>query len=533
MIRRTILTADFSSDHQNEMPPLPVELNPGDDTVDPRETQRRLATQRLSQRRSMEEIGIDEDFYNRGETSQQSSKVSSRSVTVVDDDTTESNWDMTLSLASTLQRQTLSASNKDNWVKGGEWEMHQRVNDFYQARDFRRKFGEGLPRSGFGLFRYLVDLKIDIDWTKECAFRRKEGQPIVSWSEHDRQQKEKWFHLPLLTCTLVVLSAIMMACELIKNDWQVEPFSVNPMLGPSAKVLIDMGALVTLKITDDGEYERIIGSLFLYSGLIQFFATQLVVYLLVKPIERIYGTMLTTIVFILTGIGANLTCALLSPELVTVGPTGAIFGLIGFCLADILKNWDLILKGIPGHEHESPFSQNGKVPYMHACVIFLVELATAFAIGLLPYVDNMADLGGFHYGLGIGMILLRKETISSDFFCTVPQKSKILNICWKVFWGLKTVLIFAITFLVLRHTDGIPSVCLNCKYLSCIPFPFWEPHDKQWWNCDVCHSTAGHLVNGKIEMTCPYGETVLLNQNEEEFEAMLPEYCEIHCDIGN
>lgn len=69
----------------------------------------------------------------------------------------------------------------------------------------------------------------------------------------------------------------------------------------------------------------------------------------------------------------------------------AIYGLFGAAWADLLQNWNLY-KG-----------QN----YSLLCKLTFYTCLN-FAIGLMPYLDNFAHLGGFFCGLVWGLTLLVK-----------------------------------------------------------------------------------------------------------------------------
>jgi len=34
--------------------------------------------------------------------------------------------------------------------------------------------------------------------------------------------------------------------------------------------------------------------------------------------------------------------------------------------------------------------------------------------------------------------------------------------------------------------DGTTSMCHDCRFFSCLPFPFWAPYDQKWRYCDDC-----------------------------------------------
>ena len=73
--------------------------------------------------------------------------------------------------------------------------------------------------------------------------------------------------------------------------------------------------------------------------------------------------------------------ALFTPNLVDCGSSPAIYGLIGALLVELLNAWQSILR---------PWRQLLKL-----VILIIVSLA----IGLLPYVDNFAHIGGFCFGI--------------------------------------------------------------------------------------------------------------------------------------
>ena len=55
------------------------------------------------------------------------------------------------------------------------------------------------------------------------------------------------------------------------NHWQLEPLSVNPMLGPSPDTLVEMGAKDSRLIVQEGQAWRVLSAMVLHAGLIHFF----------------------------------------------------------------------------------------------------------------------------------------------------------------------------------------------------------------------------------------------------------------------
>jgi membrane associated rhomboid family serine protease len=46
-------------------------------------------------------------------------------------------------------------------------------------------------------------------------------------------------------------------------------------------------------------------------------------------------------VYLLSGIGGNLSSAIFLPQLPSVGASGALFGIVGMMLTSYIKNWGM------------------------------------------------------------------------------------------------------------------------------------------------------------------------------------------------
>jgi len=59
------------------------------------------------------------------------------------------------------------------------------------------------------------------------------------------------------------------------------------------------------------------------------------------PLERTHGSIRLGLIYMVSGIFGFVMCAALSPHTITVGASGAIFGLIGAGLAEVILNWSV------------------------------------------------------------------------------------------------------------------------------------------------------------------------------------------------
>ena len=134
----------------------------------------------------------------------------------------------------------------------------------------------------------------------------------------------------------------------------------------------------------------------------------LCLWLIGGPLERVHGFVNIGFLFLIAAVGGNILSCVLLPNAISVGASGGIFGLLGVCLADILVNWDLLFLKIGDAEERTP-CQNVQVLFW-----LLFDVLVNSMIGLTPYVDNFAHMGGFCYGIFYALPLA--ERVGLHFF---------------------------------------------------------------------------------------------------------------------
>lgn len=127
-----------------------------------------------------------------------------------------------------------------------------------------------------------------------------------------------------------------------------------------------------------------------------------------------------------------------------MGASGAIYGIIAMWCVDLFQN----LKGM-------------KKPCITATIVVFIVLAS-FALGLLPYIDNFAHIGGFIFGLELSIVLLPK------FNWDRVWKRRLRYILMFFFSAL--FLVNFIGFFFILYTVDLATFCPNCRYISCIPW---------------------------------------------------------------
>ena len=98
--------------------------------------------------------------------------------------------------------------------------------------------------------------------------------------------------------------------------------------GTTTSGLIEDGGLSAATIRD-GEVWRLVTSGFLHGGLFHLLANMLALYILGQMIEPALGRLRFALVYLVSLLCGSFGALLLSPDSLTVGASGAVFGLLG------------------------------------------------------------------------------------------------------------------------------------------------------------------------------------------------------------
>jgi membrane associated rhomboid family serine protease len=138
-----------------------------------------------------------------------------------------------------------------------------------------------------------------------------------------------------------------------------------------------------------GEYWRLLSAAFVHANPIHILVNAWALWSLGQLCERLFGKWQTLAIYVLTGVGGSLLSIAWNQERLSVGASGAIFGIIGALVAG-LRFGDL---GLSHGQRRAMFSS-------------LVSVAAInFVIGFTGGIDNMCHLGGFVTGLLVGLPL--------------------------------------------------------------------------------------------------------------------------------
>eukprot|EP00854_Cymbomonas_tetramitiformis_P022235 gene22235-26813_t len=113
---------------------------------------------------------------------------------------------------------------------------------------------------------------------------------------------------------------------------------VNPFYGPRADTLITLGAKDTPKILDL-ELWRFISAVYLHAGVLHLLGNMVGLLVYGVQLERSFGGLRLAVVWFVSGFFSMLCSAVFLPNIVSVGASGAVCGLMGCSLGEVMLNW--------------------------------------------------------------------------------------------------------------------------------------------------------------------------------------------------
>lgn len=180
--------------------------------------------------------------------------------------------------------------------------------------------------------------------------------------------------LPIITYALIGINALM--------------FVITLLLGglTNLHILMDLGAIEKNSVLN-GDYYRLITSAFLHGGIIHFLFNNYALYIIGPQLESFFGKAKFIAIYLGSAIIGNLlSLVFTTPNIVGVGASGAIFGLLGSLLYF-------------GYHHRVYL---GTVIRSQIIPLIIINLIIGFS---LPGIDNAAHIGGLIGGVLITMAI--------------------------------------------------------------------------------------------------------------------------------
>ena len=193
---------------------------------------------------------------------------------------------------------------------------------------------------------------------------------------------ESIFHAPKRpVVTLGIVAAIILLFSLM--EWVGS--------GLDGFTLVRFGANMP-DLVKHGEWWRLMTSVFLHVDWIHLFFNVCACYVFGVFVERAIGRMQMLTVFLLSGLAGSLASALFSTAPISVGASGAVFGLLGVATIISLRFRDMFP------------SRMQRILIIHFLFIASINVAYGY---VEPRIDNLAHGGGLAAGLLSGCFVAR------------------------------------------------------------------------------------------------------------------------------
>jgi rhomboid protease GluP len=185
---------------------------------------------------------------------------------------------------------------------------------------------------------------------------------------------------PVTTALLIALAALYLLSSLLGGaDW------MKFINGINSDGLALVGANSQAMTLGKGEWWRLLTSTLLHGGIVHLLINGFSLWNLGSQLEEGIGWQELLFAYVVTGLSGSLMSALFgNPFIVSIGASGAIFGLLGFLVAHGTRNMNELTRQL---------SRNG--PNL------LIALLLPFFI---PNIDNWAHIGGVSSGLVMGYL---------------------------------------------------------------------------------------------------------------------------------
>ncbi|KAK6127920.1 hypothetical protein DH2020_038349 [Rehmannia glutinosa] len=302
----------------------------------------------------------------------------------------------------------------------------------------------------------------------------------------------------------VILHLIAFCATMIVNDcwgnshaqcalkqlgrFSFQPLSENPLLGPSASGLDAMGALRLRYLASDHQLWRVFTSPCLHAGVFHLIISLSSVIFVGIHLEQEFGPLRIGVIYILSALTGGLLAALFLQDRPSVSSSGALFGLLGATLSGLIQNWKIYSKKFA------------------TLMSFLIILMLNAILGLLPFVNNFSNVGGFISGFLVGFMVLFKPQVGKvyqnkggifdyDVKNSVKPKRKLDRpvsriVCLVIF----SLLLVGIVVALLQGVNA-NKYCGWCKYIDCVP--------SKWWSCsDKTMECETMISSEQLTLTC-------------------------------
>jgi rhomboid protease GluP len=280
---------------------------------------------------------------------------------------------------------------------------------------------------------------------------------------HDRLKELGGHHW--VTPALVLVNLLVFVATLIASK--------GPVPDPSR--FLDWGANFG-PLTTTGQWWRILSSMFLHGSWAHVLLNMWVLWNVGRLAERLYGSTTFAFLYFATGICGALSRTVWDPSIVSIGASGAVFGVLGALLAMLLHRGSRIPRSVA-------------LAHWPSTLFFLLfNLVGGY---FDPLIDNAAHVGGLLSGVLFGWVLVRPVDAAARRGFPAHQLAST---------ALIALLLAAGCFAHLRTAGG--QVSISESYLLARPwYPRGETESLQLWAQVMMRASAGTISSEEFADT--------------------------------
>jgi membrane associated rhomboid family serine protease len=152
--------------------------------------------------------------------------------------------------------------------------------------------------------------------------------------------------LRMLTFWLMVVQLVLYIITMSRTD------ELDGYLEPDGQALLDFGANSREKIQCHQQYYRLLGYILLHGSIWHILLNFLSEFLFILPMEWAWGTIKFSVIYVVSGVLGGLVSDL-RPEVVSVGASCSIFGVMGAHSVLSVVLWDQLYRIVKRHSSSS------------------------------------------------------------------------------------------------------------------------------------------------------------------------------------
>ncbi|MGD1067519.1 MAG: rhomboid family intramembrane serine protease [Vulcanimicrobiaceae bacterium] len=188
-----------------------------------------------------------------------------------------------------------------------------------------------------------------------------------------------------MTRSRATLTNLLILINVLAFVWEYTTGTFSGTGLQQSEALYAHGGLFGAAVLQNGEWWRLVTSAFLHGGIAHIALNMIALYQIGQFVELLYGRARYALVYVLAMLGSGLLVTFLAPDQVTIGASGAIFGLFGALVAAGLR-----------------LGARGRALITQTIPIIVINLVFTFSV---PGISWEAHVGGLVTGFLAGLLL--------------------------------------------------------------------------------------------------------------------------------